>query len=266
MTGRETLREALRTHLAAGGIVLGEAAGSHGLTEGLSGSGLRRTPLSENGTVGEAVGAALTGASVVVELLDPDGLARAGEALADAGALACRSGGTWSAPVVVIAPFGAAVRSAGGVDLHALALPEDTVGCLERSRVTGRPSVLLTCDAALDGDVPQGAPADASPTRTLRAGSPSGVTVIAAGPGVTPALEACEGRDVTLLQLRALVPMDTAAIGKAVAATGRVVVVELPEVLAHAVREAFLHLESPPALARAEAPSIAAAIDAAIVY
>jgi pyruvate/2-oxoglutarate/acetoin dehydrogenase E1 component len=152
------------------------------------------------------------------------------------------------------------------VDLHALALPEDTVGCLERARASGRPAVLLTCDAALDGDVPQGASADASPTRTLRAGSPAGVTVIAAGAGVAAALEACEGRDVTLLQVRSLVPLDTAALGAAARLCGRVVVVELPEALAHAVREAFLHLESPPALARAEASAIAAAIDAAIAY
>ena len=58
MTGRDALRAAVRAHLDAGGLLLGEAVGTHGLAAGIEGAGVRRTTLSENATVGEAVGAA----------------------------------------------------------------------------------------------------------------------------------------------------------------------------------------------------------------
>ena len=60
-TGRDQLRAALALHAAsAGGVLVGEAVGVAGLSKGLTGN-LLRTPLSEAGSVGAAVGLALAG-------------------------------------------------------------------------------------------------------------------------------------------------------------------------------------------------------------
>ncbi len=265
MSGRESLSAALQAHVDAGGALLGEAVGTHGVAAAVTGAGVRRTTLSENATVGEAAGAALTGARVVVELLDGDGLARAGEALVDAGTLALRSGGAWGAPLVVLAPWGSGPRVIPGVDVQAVGTADDAAPALAAALAGGRASVVLLCDAALDA--PCGvAPAAGRGPRVLREGSAHGATVLAAGPGVAVALAATEGRDATVVDVRTLAPLDAAALRAIATRTGRLVVVELPEVLALATREAFLSLESPPALVRADAGAIAAAVDAATTY
>jgi 2-oxoisovalerate dehydrogenase E1 component beta subunit len=262
MTGRDALRTELRAHVDAGGLLLGEAVGTHGLAAGIEGAGVRRTTLSENATVGEAAGAALTGARVVVELLDPMGYARAGEALADLSSLAPRSRGAWSAAVVVIAPWTPHARVVPGVDLHVVGTPEDAGSVLARAFGGGRPAVVLVHNDVLDGEVC--APAAASSgARVVRAGSRADdVVVLAAGPGVSVALAAAEDRDATVIDLRTLAPLDRGTLGEAVRAAGRVVVVELADLLVPVVEEGFLTLESPPALTRADAGEIAAAIDA----
>ncbi len=262
MTGRDALRGALRAHLDAGGLLLGEAVGTHGIAAGIEGAGVRRTTLSENATVGEAAGAALTGARVVVELLDPMGYARAGEALADLSSLAPRSRGAWSAPVVVLAPWTPHARVVPGVDLHVVGSPDDAGSVLARAFAGGRPAVVLLSDDALDGDVCAEA-GDTSGARVVRTGSRAdGVVVLAAGSGVAAALAAAEDRDATVVDLRALAPLDRATLGEQVRAAGRVVVVELADLLVPVVEEGFLTLESPPALTRADAGEIAAAINA----
>jgi pyruvate dehydrogenase E1 component beta subunit len=265
ITGREALAAALQAHVDAGGLLLGEAVGTHGIAAGTTGAGVRRTTLSENATVGEAAGAALTGARVVVELLDGDGLSRAGEALADAGTLALRSEGAWSAPLVVLAPWGSGPRAIPGVDVHAVGTADDAAPALAAALASGRASVVLTCDDALDGAA-SGTPATGRGPRVLREGSAHGATVFAAGPGVQAALAATEGRDATVVDVRTLAPLDAGALRALATRTGRLVVVELPELLALATREAFLSLESPPALVRADAGAIAAAVDAATTY
>ena len=101
--------------------------------------------------------------------------------------------------------------------------------------------------------------------RTVRDG-PSCV-VIAYGAMVTRCLEAAdvlsaEGIEVSVLDLRSLVPLDVEAIGEAVRATGRAVVVhEAPltlgmgaEIVARIVEEAFDHLEAP--VARVTGPDV----------
>jgi pyruvate dehydrogenase E1 component beta subunit len=262
MTGRDALRAAVRAHLDAGGLLLGEAVGTHGLAAGIEGAGVRRTTLSENATVGEAVGAALTGARVVVELLDPNGYARAGDALADLSSLAPRSRGAWSAAVVVLAPWTPHARVVPGLDLHVLGSADDAGSVLERAFGGGRPAVVLVNDEVLDAEVCTQAPA-ASGARVVRTGSRAdGVVVLAIGPGVAAALAAADDRDATVIDLRTLAPLDSATLGEHVRAAGRVVVVELADLLVPVVEEGFLTLENPPALTRADAGEIAAAIDA----
>ena len=91
--------------------------------------------------------------------------------------------------------------------------------------------------------------------------------VIAYGAMVSRCIEAAEvlsgeGVEVSVLDLRSLVPLDVEAIGEAVRATGRAVVVhEAPltlgmgaEIVARIVEEAFDHLEAP--IARVTGPDV----------
>jgi pyruvate/2-oxoglutarate/acetoin dehydrogenase E1 component len=83
-TGRDLLRAALARHADSGGALVGEAVGVHGVTAGFAPSAsLVRTPLSEGAALGVAAGLALAGRAVIVELVDPAGLARAADVLAD---------------------------------------------------------------------------------------------------------------------------------------------------------------------------------------
>jgi pyruvate dehydrogenase E1 component beta subunit len=101
--------------------------------------------------------------------------------------------------------------------------------------------------------------------RTARDGG--SCVVIAYGAMVTRCLEAAEvlsaeGIEVSVIDLRSLVPLDVEAIGEAVRATGRAVVVhEAPltlgmgaEIVARIVEEAFDHLEAP--VARVTGPDV----------
>ncbi len=264
--GLEALRASLQAHVDGGGLLLGEAVGTHGIAAGVTGAGVRRTTLSENATVGEAVGAALTGARVVVELLDPVGLARCGDALADASSLPWRSKAAWSAPIVILAPWAQAPRVLPGVDLLVLSSADDAGDVLARAFASGRPTVVLTCEDALHGAVGEGVATAGARVVTEADATKPGVTLLAAGPGVSLAMAAAATRNVTVVDLRALAPLDLATLGAAVRRTGRVVLLDLPDVLAPAVREGFLSLESPPAVVPNDAGALAAAIDAALTY
>jgi len=101
--------------------------------------------------------------------------------------------------------------------------------------------------------------------RTVRDGG--SCVVIAYGAMVSRCLEAAdalsaEGIEVSVIDLRSLVPLDVEAIGEAVRATGHAVVVhEAPltlgmgaEIVARIVEEAFDHLEAP--VARVTGPDV----------
>lgn len=244
MTGRERLRQALRRHLEDPRVVLlGEAMGCHGVTEGFpAGPGLLRTPLSEEGAIGIAIGLALGGRRPVVELVDPAGLRRAADALADLAGLRARSGGAWSAPVVIRAPF-AEVAVPDGIRVVVASTASDLVGMLDLALAGDEPVVILEAAGAFDDDA-TGPVAPLGAAVVRRAGT--GVTVLAVGDGVAVAMAAGEGAEV--LDLRALQPLDVAAIGESVRRTGRAILLGSgASPLLAALNEAFLSLESPPA-------------------
>jgi pyruvate dehydrogenase E1 component beta subunit len=254
MTGRDLLRAALRQPSLT---LVGEAVGAHGVTQGFpEGPSLVRTPLSESATIGVAAGLAMSGRKVVVELVDPAGLARAADTLADLASLKARSGGAWTAPVVVLAPVSAAVP---GVRTAVAATADDLVGLLAHALAGDEPTVLQVSQAALDGE---GTGAEVPPIGKAvvrRAGG--GCTVLAVGDGVEAALAV---PDVEVVDLRALSPIDAATVGESVRKTGRAVAVGDAAPLLVALREAFLYLESPLAIAPVE--GLADAVAQAIHY
>lgn len=260
MTGERRLREELAKQLQnPKAILVGEAAGRFGRSVGMAGR-LMPLPLSESGTVGLAVGLALAGQRPIVELLDADGLARAAEALSEAGSISGRTEGSFSAPIVVLAPAPARLPTLPeGIRVYAAADPADAAGMLATAMSSQEPAILLLSQAALQGTVED--TATASGARIVRPGS--GCTVLAWGDGVQAAL-ATEGAEV--VDLRVLAPLDRGTLGESVRRTGRVVVVGADALLPAAVQEAFLYLESPPLSVGANAEAIATAVRQSIDY
>jgi pyruvate/2-oxoglutarate/acetoin dehydrogenase E1 component len=265
MTGLLHLKEALSRHLSKDkAVFVGESAGCHGLSVGLPGR-LLRLPLSEEGIVGVAVGMALTGQQVVVELRDPSGIGRAFSALHDAAGVADRAEG-FPLSLVILVPAGErSPRVPAGVRLLAAAAPRDTADLLDQALSTPGIAVLLLSADALNGDL--GASGAGPGARVRQSGS--ACTVLAWGPGVAAAEEAAatfEEGTVEVLDLRMLAPLDRPAVARSVQQTGRVVTVSGGRTLVTAVQEAFLYLKSPPVDVPAKASAIAAAIRSSIDY
>ena len=270
-SGRDLLRAALTRHVAGGGMLVGEAVGVHGVTEGLSGPGLVRTPLSEGAAIGVAAGLALGGKKVVVELIDPAGLARAADVLAELATLRARTNGAWAAPVVVRAPFAVGTAVPAGLRVAVAATADDLVGLLAHALDGAEPVVILEAPEALAGTGTGAVVAALGVAATVREGTHA--TVLGVGPGVLAALAAAdtlaaEGIDVEVVDLRGLAPLDRAGIGARVTKSGRAVVVGVPDGAAVALDTAFLSLEAPLVSlpATASAAQIAAALRDTVAY
>ncbi len=269
MTGTDSLRAALRRLRESGATLMGEAVGVHGPTAGFAdGPGLLRTPLGEAGTVGAAVGLAVSGRRVVVELVDGAGVARAAEALGEAARLVREGAGAWTIPLVVLAPASDdAVAASAAISLDCLiaGVADDVAPLLESAVSRGAPALLLVGRAALDGEVSGAAPAPSGPV-IRRPGA--AVTIAAVGDGVPASLAAVDnaGLDAEVVDLRSA-RVEGAALGESVRKTGRLVVVGAPaSVLYAGTRDAFLHLESPPARAGVDPEAIVAAVRASLNY
>ncbi len=241
--GRDALRGALAAHAAtATGILVGEGVGVAGVCAGLAGNQLR-TPLSEAGSVGVAIGLALAGRAPVVELIDLAGLGRAAEALGEAADVALRSGGAFRATIVVLAalPDTAVIPTLPpGVTLAVAGVPEDAAGLLAAALGGGGPVVLLVAEAALD-ERGEG-PFDPLGVPTVRRAG-SGATVLAEGAGVALALAVPSEAEV--IDLRGC--RDPVRLGALFGRTGRVVLFSHgTQPLVAALGDHFWRLESRP--------------------
>ncbi len=257
-TGRDQLRAALAAHAGSpSGVLVGEAVGVAGISKGVTGN-LLRTPLSEAGSVGVAVGLALAGKQPVVELIDLAGVARAAEALGEAAALGSRSNGAFTAPIVVLVVLpDAAVLPAipSGVRLAVAGVAADTAGMLVAALAASRPVLLVVSESALDARDEADVASLAEPI-VRRAGT--GLTVLAEGAGVALALRHTEG--VEVVDLRGC--RDSSTLAALAARSGRVVIVGHadPRPLAAVVEQAFWCLEARPlSLHAAAGPSALAA-------
>lgn len=236
-TGRAQLAAALAAIRAGGGRVLGERVEGDGAL-----------PLSEGANVALATGLALAGTPVVVELVDLAGVVRAADALADAGDVAARSGGAWSAPVVVLAPLAADAAIPpvpAGVGRVVVGRASDVAHAVEAATRASGPTVVLLADDALEG---RGVPEATGEAVVLREGDAA--SLLAVGAGVAVALAAAEaleadGLRAEVVDLRGPTP-DAVAL-RSVARTGRPVVVGHGGVeMAALVSGAFWRLESEP--------------------
>jgi len=293
---RDTLDELLTADERV--MVIGEAVGVlggvSGTTEGLlathGASRVVDTPLSEAGLVGVAAGLGMGGRIPVIELPSAGRVFGALEQLlAEAGTLASRTGGEFSAPMVLRLPCGPAgdlqeasvvglLLSAPGITVASASSPADAAGLL-RAAVRHRGPLVLLEPLALyasrgpvtDALVPIGQ------ARTARTGD--SVTALAWGADVAAALDAAEqaaeqGHEVEVIDLRTLAPLDVRAVAESVRRTGRVLLVEgespdraaADRILRAATEAAFLYLEAPPALVSGGTAEVAAAMAASATY
>jgi 2-oxoisovalerate dehydrogenase E1 component beta subunit len=235
-------------------VVFGEDVGTLGgvfrITDGLARRfGSQRvfdTPIAESGIVGAAIGMAMNGLVPVVEMqFDTFAYPAFEQVTSHLAKLRNRTRGAIGLPVVIRVPFGGGI---GGVEHHsdsseayythtpglrvvapgtpgdAYRLLRQTIGCPDpviflepKRRYWTKEAVALTTG---------GAPIDRAVIR--RPGRD--VTLIAYGAMVATALEtadaaADDGRDIEVIDLRSLSPLDDATLAESVRRTGRAVVV-----------------------------------------
>jgi len=281
----EAVRDALRVEMRRDPrvVVLGEDVGRFGgvfrATEGLQEEfGPERcidTPLAESGIVGTAIGMALYGMRPVPEIQFGDYIYPAFDQIVNELAkLRYRSGGEYSAPVVIRTPIGGGIKGGHyhsqspealfthipGLKVVCPSNPYDAKGLLA-SAIRGEDPVIFMEPKfhyrKPRAEVPEGEyTIPLGEAKVVREGRQ--VTVIAWSAMVNTALEAAakgvaQGYDLEVLDLRTLVPFDEAAILKSVKKTGRVVIAhEAPrtsgfgaEIAATIAEKAILSLEAP---------------------
>jgi pyruvate/2-oxoglutarate/acetoin dehydrogenase E1 component len=256
LTMRSAVNQALADALAADDavIVLGEdvadpAGGIVGATRGLSTrfgtDRVRDTPISETAIAGAAIGAALGGLRPVAEIMIMDFIGICLDQLANhAAKLRYMSGGRTPVPITVRT---AVFAGTGGGATHSQSLeawlthipglkvvmpstPRDAKGLLTSCIFDDDPCVFVETVRLFGAKGPVPADAFSIPlgsAEVKREGSD--VTVVAHGPAVPDALAAAEelaadGVSVEVVDLRSLVPLDTATVLESAARTGRVVI------------------------------------------
>jgi pyruvate dehydrogenase E1 component beta subunit len=235
---------------------------------------VRDTPISESAIVGAAVGAAMLGMRPVAEVMIGDFVTTCMDELVNqAGKMRYMFGGQTDLPLVVRIPTGMAKNAAAQHSqtleawfMHAPGLlvavpstPYDAKGML-KTALRGRDPVLFFEYKMLyahKGEVPdEDFTVPLGQARIARDGTDA--TIVTWGAMVhkaTAAAEAlaAEGRSVEVLDLRTLVPLDTAAILRSVEKTHRVIVADegykaasaSSEVAALVAEKAFYALDAP---------------------
>ncbi|TVQ89799.1 MAG: hypothetical protein EA397_14475 [Deltaproteobacteria bacterium] len=236
------------------------------------------TPVAERAALGLAVGLALAGRRVVVELSATGRLHGALEVLAELGQIA--SQGEFQPSVILRVPVGGqagkaidrpitqALTSLVGVRVVSPSTASRVIASWRAALTTPGVTVILEPRALLDVrcDWPEPISLDhASPQREGRQ-----LTLITWGTGLQASLDAAEsleaqGIDAAVLDLHCLHPLDVSTLGQRVRDSGRAVLVEPAEgglggaLLGAAVEQGFLYLEAPLVTCRAEPAAIVAA-------
>jgi 2-oxoisovalerate dehydrogenase E1 component beta subunit len=266
-------------------LVMGEDVGKLGgvfrVTDGLQKDfGEDRvidTPLAESGIVGTAIGLALRGYRPVCEI-QFDGFVYPAfdQIVSQLAKMRARALGKVSLPVVVRIPVGGGIGAVehhsesneayfahtAGLRVVACSNPVDAFFMIQQAIASDDPVIFYEPKrrywekAELDESMTLDQAAPLHAARVLREGGD--VTVAAYGPMVKTAMEAAtaaaeEGKELEVLDLRTLSPLDLTTIESSVRKTGRLVVVhEAPvfvglgaEVAARITESCFYSLESP---------------------
>ncbi|GAA0427246.1 2-oxoisovalerate dehydrogenase subunit beta [Actinoplanes capillaceus] len=235
------------------------------------------TPLAEAGIIGTAVGLAIRGYRPVCEIqFDGFVFPAYNQIVAQVAKMHYRSKGKVRLPLVIRIPFGGGI---GAVEHHSespeayfahtpglkvvtCANPADAYTMIQQAIATDDPVIFFEPKRRYweKGEVDLDAPlTGAFPLHSARVARPgSDATVLAYGPMVRVALDAAtaaaeDGRELEVIDLRSLSPIDYPVIFESVRRTGRAVVVhEAPgnvglgaEIAARITEECFYSLEAP---------------------
>jgi 2-oxoisovalerate dehydrogenase E1 component beta subunit len=257
---------------------IGHFGGAFGVTKGLFEEfGEERvldTPISEEGFVGAAIGAAWMGERPVVELQFADFVSCPFDAIVTVAAKTHWRSGI-RLPLVIRAPFGGGVRGGpfhsqcpegwfagvAGLKVVCPGTVEDAYGLL-RAAIEDDDPVLYFEHKALYRRLRDEAPPPATRTPLGRAHvvrEGSSASLVTYGAGVDLALRAVDGHDAEIVDLRTVWPLDGGPILESLAKTSRLLVLqEAPRsagiaghVLSLVAREGFELLDAPPALVAA---------------
>ncbi|MGH2590751.1 MAG: alpha-ketoacid dehydrogenase subunit beta [Actinomycetota bacterium] len=283
------LRDALATDPRT--LLFGEDIGALGgvfrVTEGLQREfGRQRvfdTPIAEAGIVGICVGLAMAGWRPIAEMqFDGFSYPALDQVISHVAKYRMRTRGRVSMPIVIRIPSFGGIKGkehhgespetyyahTAGLKVVVPSTPTDAYTLMSKAIADPDPVIVLEPKSRYwskeEGELSAGG-AEIGQARTLREGN--ACVLISYGAmvhrcvGAADAL-ASEGVECRVLDLRSLVPLDVTAIGDAVRATGRAVVVhEAPmtlgmgaEIVARIVEEAFDHLEAP--VARVTGPDV----------
>lgn len=266
-------------------LVMGEDVGRLGgvfrITDGLQKDfGEQRvldTPLSESGIIGAAIGLAVRGFRPVCEI-QFDGFVFPGydQIVSQLAKLRYRTQGRVPVPVVVRIPYGGGIGAVehhsespeslfahvAGLKVVTCSNPADAHWMIQQAIVSDDPVIFFEPKrrywekGELDADTDLGSAFPLHASRVVRPGST--LTVATYGPMVRTCLDAAgaaaeEGRDLEVIDLRSLSPLDLGPVAESVRRTGRLVVVsEAPpeasvtsEVAARIQQECFFSLEAP---------------------
>ncbi len=240
------------------------------------------TPLAESGIVGTAIGLALRGYRPVCEIqFDGFVYPALDQLVTQLAKLHARSRGTVRLPVTVRIPFGGGIGAVehhsespeayfchtAGLKVVACSDPTDAYAMIQQAIASDDPVVFLEpkrrywekaeVDQAVDPTVdPTGAPGRLWRARVVRPGRD--LTLLAYGPMVRTCLDAAgaaaeEGRDLEVVDLRSLSPLDLPAVCASVRRTRRLVVVhEAPgtlglgsEIAASVGEQLYYEMEAP---------------------
>jgi pyruvate/2-oxoglutarate/acetoin dehydrogenase E1 component len=284
LTTRDAIREALREEMRRdqGVFILGEnVAGAGGIfkvTDGLLEEfGPQRvidTPISEEGFVGMAVGAALTGMRPVVEVMFCDFITLAMDPIINQAAhVRYMTGGQAKVPLVIRTTLGAGRSAAAqhsqsihdwfchipGIKVVLPSTPYDAKGLLKSAIRDDNPVVFFEDKMQYDlkGDAPvEDYTLPLGKADVKREGTD--VTVIATARLVHEALKAAdqlreEGISLEVIDPRTLVPLDREALVISAVKTGRVIVADggyksfgvTAELASAVVEGAFYYLHAP---------------------
>jgi pyruvate dehydrogenase E1 component beta subunit len=279
----EGLRRALESDPKV--LIMGEDVGKLGgvfrITDGLQKDfGDERvfdTPLGEAGIVGTAVGLAMRGYRPVCEIqFDGFVFPAYDQIVSQVAKMYHRSRGKVRVPIVIRIPYGGGIGAVehhsespeayfahtAGLKVVTCATPADAFVMIQQAIATDDPIIFFEPKRRYweKGEVDTAMSlADADPlfsSRVIRPGRDA--TVVAYGPMVRTILDAGsaaaeEGRELELIDLRSISPLDLRPVFDSVRRTGRLVVVhEAPrnvgiaaEVAARVTEECFYSLEAP---------------------
>ena len=254
---------------------IGHFGGPFGVTKGLfeefGGGRVIDTPISEEGFVGAAIGAAWMGERPIAELQFADFISCPFDAIVTVAAKTHWRSGI-RLPVVIRAPFGGGIRGGpfhascpegwfigtAGLKVVCAGTVEDAYGLL-RAAIEDDDPVLFFEHKGLYRRLRGEQPPDDHRTpigraRVLRSGGDA--TLLTYGAGVDIALRATDGLDVEVVDLRTLWPLDELAILESLEKTSRLLVLQeasrssgvAGHVLSLVAREGFDLLDAPPAL------------------